>query len=90
MRFGKKIARGEGTRDEVRGERTRMDAAVAGLIGAFGGAGVGFLGALKINADQRREAQRIERRRAFAATSGRSTPPSQNCVKCHRTKNQMP
>lgn len=51
-----------------------MDAATAGLIGAFGGAGLGFAGALKINSDQRKEAQRSERRRAFGVYLGALYP----------------
>jgi hypothetical protein len=51
-----------------------MDAAAAGLIGAFGGAGIGFLGALKVNADRRQEEQRSERRRAFATYLGALYP----------------
>lgn len=51
-----------------------MDAAAAGLIGAFGGAGIGFAGALKINTDQRKEAQRNERRRALAVYLGALYP----------------
>lgn len=51
-----------------------MDAAVAGLIGAFGGASLGILGALKINADQRRQAQQSERQRAFSAYLGALYP----------------
>jgi hypothetical protein len=51
-----------------------MDAALAGLIGAFGGAGIGLLGALKVNADQRQEAERSERRRAFAVCLGALYP----------------
>jgi hypothetical protein len=51
-----------------------MDAAAAGLIGALGGAGIGFLGAIKVAADQRVEAARIERRHALAAYVGALTP----------------
>jgi hypothetical protein len=51
-----------------------MDAATAALVGAFGGSGIGFLGALKINADQRREAERTEKRRAFALYLGALYP----------------
>jgi hypothetical protein len=57
-----------------------MDAATAGLIGAFGGAGLGFAGALKINSDQRKEAQRSERRRAFGVyLTASSTAPGATC-----------
>ena len=43
-----------------------MDAALAGLIGAFGGAGIGLAGAIKVGSDQRRSAERIEKQGAFA------------------------
>jgi hypothetical protein len=39
---------------------------MAGLIGAFGGAGIGFLGTLRVASIQRREDRLAERRRAFA------------------------
>lgn len=51
-----------------------MDAAVAGLVGALGGAGLGFISSLKISSDQRREAQRLERQRAFAVYLGALYP----------------
>lgn len=51
-----------------------MDAALAGLVGAFGGAGIGLGGALKINADQRRSAMLAEQRRAFASFLGAIYP----------------
>lgn len=51
-----------------------MDAALAALLGAFGGAAIGFAGSLKVNADQRREADRIEKRRALAAYLGALYP----------------
>jgi hypothetical protein len=51
-----------------------MDAAVAGLIGAFGGAGVGFLGTLTVSADQRREARRKDMHRALADYLGALYP----------------
>jgi len=55
-----------------------MDAATAGLIGAFGGAGIGFLGAIKVAADQRDDARRIERRQALTGISARSIRSSAN------------
>ncbi len=51
-----------------------MDAATAGLIGAFGGGALGLLGALKVGADQRREALATERRQALAAYLGALYP----------------
>ena len=51
-----------------------MDAAVAGLIGAFGGSGIGLAGALRINAVQRRDGDIAEKRRAFAAYLGALYP----------------
>lgn len=51
-----------------------MDAALAGLIGALGGATIGLVGALKINADQRDAAARAEKQRAFAAYLGALYP----------------
>jgi hypothetical protein len=42
-----------------------MDAATAGLIGAFGGALVGLLGAWTIDRAQTRRTAQLERRRAF-------------------------
>ncbi|MGE5282562.1 MAG: hypothetical protein ACM3N0_09645 [Chloroflexota bacterium] len=51
-----------------------MDAAIAGLVGAFGGSGIGLAGSLKISAVQRSEAARVERRRAFAGFLGALYP----------------
>jgi hypothetical protein len=51
-----------------------MDAAAAGLIGAFGGAAIGFGGAVKVGADQRRETLRMERNQALAAYLGALYP----------------
>ncbi|HKZ15050.1 MAG TPA: hypothetical protein VJL81_14520 [Solirubrobacterales bacterium] len=51
-----------------------MDAGTAALIGAFGGAIIGFLGAIKVAADQRVEARRIEKRHALAVYLGALTP----------------
>jgi hypothetical protein len=51
-----------------------MDAALAALIGAFGGAGVGFIGSAKISADQRREARRVEKVQAFSSYLGALYP----------------
>lgn len=51
-----------------------MDAGVAALMGAFGGAGIGFLGAIKVAADQRVETRHIERRHALASYVGALTP----------------
>jgi hypothetical protein len=51
-----------------------MDAAAAGLVGAFGGATIGFVGTLAVNAAQRREARRDEKRRAFAGYLGALYP----------------
>lgn len=51
-----------------------MDAATAALMGAFGGAGLGFLGTLTVNARQRREARRSEIRRALADFLGALYP----------------
>jgi hypothetical protein len=51
-----------------------MDAATAGLIGAFGGAGIGFLGAIKVAADQRDDARQIERRQALTGYLGALYP----------------
>lgn len=51
-----------------------MDAGTAALIGAFGGAGIGFAGALKVASDQRLEARRSEKRRALASYLGALYP----------------
>lgn len=51
-----------------------MDAGVAALVGAFGGAGIGFLGAIKVAADQRVEARLSERRHAMATYLGALSP----------------
>jgi hypothetical protein len=51
-----------------------MDAGLAALIGAFGGAAIGFLGAIKVAADQRLETRQAERRRALAIYVGALTP----------------
>jgi hypothetical protein len=51
-----------------------MDAGVAALIGAFGGAGIGFFGAIKVAADQRLETRGIERRRALSTYIGALSP----------------
>lgn len=51
-----------------------MDAGVAALVGAFGGAGIGFLGAIKVAADQRGETRLTERRHALATYLGALTP----------------
>jgi hypothetical protein len=64
-----------------------LDAAAAGLIGAFVGAGIGFLGALKLARDQRRGSLVTEKREALAAYLGalypavgelREMPPNKN------------
>lgn len=51
-----------------------MDAGAAALIGALGGAIIGFFGAIKVAADQRDEANRSEKRRSLAAYLGALTP----------------
>jgi hypothetical protein len=51
-----------------------MDAGTAALIGAFGGSGIGFAGALKVAADQRLEDRRSEKRRAMASYLGALYP----------------
>lgn len=51
-----------------------MDAALAGLIGAFGGAGIGLGGTLKVGRVQQREARRKEQEHAFAAFLGALYP----------------
>jgi|SRR6478752_5333871 len=51
-----------------------MDAATAGLVGAFGGALIGLAGALLVDQVQSRRALRTERQRAFAAFMGALYP----------------
>lgn len=51
-----------------------MDAGTAALIGAFGGAGIGFLGSIRVAAGQRVEARHVARRHALATFVGALTP----------------
>lgn len=62
-----------------------VDPALAALIGAFGGAGIGLVGTQLVSAAERREASQRDKRRAFAAYLGalypavselRSMPPN--------------
>ena len=51
-------------------EDLRMDAATAGLVGAFGGAVIGLIGALIVDRVQSRRTLGAERKRAFASFVG--------------------